>query len=53
MQLAHIGVAVFIIGVTMVTGYQEEKDVRLNRGDTVKVSGYDFRYERSNQRDRP
>ena len=43
MQLAHIGVAVFVIGVTMVTGYQEEKDVRLNRGDTVKVAGYDFR----------
>ncbi|MCA1603493.1 MAG: heme lyase CcmF/NrfE family subunit, partial [Acidobacteria bacterium] len=29
MQLAHLGVAVFIIGVTLVTGYQAEKDVRM------------------------
>ena len=43
MQLAHIGVAVFIIGVTLVTGYQAEKDVRMNTGDTVNVGGYDFR----------
>ena len=43
MQLAHLGVAVFIIGVTLVTGYQAEKDVRMNTGDTVNVGGYDFR----------
>jgi cytochrome c-type biogenesis protein CcmF len=43
MQLAHFGVAVFIIGVTLVTGYQAEKDVRMNAGDTVNVGGYDFR----------
>jgi cytochrome c-type biogenesis protein CcmF len=36
-------VAVFIIGVTLVTGYQAEKDVRMNAGDTVSVGGYDFR----------
>ncbi|MGH9970303.1 MAG: heme lyase CcmF/NrfE family subunit [Pyrinomonadaceae bacterium] len=43
MQLAHVGVAVFIVGVTMVTGYQAEKDVRMNPGETVNVGGYDFR----------
>ncbi|MFN2511644.1 MAG: heme lyase CcmF/NrfE family subunit [Pyrinomonadaceae bacterium] len=43
MHLAHLGVAVFIIGVTLVTGYQAEKDVRMNTGDTVSVGGYDFR----------
>ncbi len=43
MQLAHVGVAVFIIGVTMVTGYQAEKDVRMVNGETVNVGGYDFR----------
>ena len=43
MQLAHLGVAVFIIGVTLVTGYQAEKDVRMSAGDTVNVGGYDFR----------
>jgi cytochrome c-type biogenesis protein CcmF len=43
MQLAHAGVAVFIVGVTLVTGYQSEKDVRMNVGDTVTAGGYSFR----------
>ena len=43
MQLAHLGVAVFIAGVTIVTNYQTEKDVKMNVGDTVNVGGYDFR----------
>ena len=30
MQLAHLGVAVFIVGVTIVTGYQSEQDVRMD-----------------------
>src|SRR5436853_2119065 len=43
MQLAHVGVAVFIAGITVVTSYQNEKDVKMNIGDTVSVGGYDFR----------
>jgi cytochrome c-type biogenesis protein CcmF len=43
MHLAHIGVAVFIVGVTLVTGYESEKDVRMTAGDTVTVGGYIFR----------
>jgi len=43
MHLAHIGVAVFIAGVTVVTSYQTEKDVKMNIGDTVSVGGYEFR----------
>ena len=43
MQIAHLGIAVFVVGVAMVGGYQEEKDVRMEPGDTVKVGGYDFR----------
>jgi cytochrome c-type biogenesis protein CcmF len=42
MQLAHLGVAVFIAGVTVVTSYQTERDVKMNIGDTVKVGGYEF-----------
>jgi len=38
-----VGVAVFIAGVTVVTNYQSEKDVRMNIGDTVNVAGYQFR----------
>lgn len=43
MQLAHVGVAVFIVGVTLVTGYQAEQDVRMLPGDTLSIGGYDFR----------
>jgi cytochrome c-type biogenesis protein CcmF len=44
MQLGHIGIAVFVLGVTLVGGYQEEKDVRMEPGDTVNVGGYDFKF---------
>jgi cytochrome c-type biogenesis protein CcmF len=43
MHLAHIGIAVFVIGITMVKGYETEKDVRMAIGDTVSVGGYTFR----------
>lgn len=42
MQLAHLGVAVSIIGITVVTGYEAEKDLRMDVGDVVHVAGYDF-----------
>jgi cytochrome c-type biogenesis protein CcmF len=45
MQLAHLGVAVFIIGVTVVKGYATERDVRMNIGDTVDAGGYMFRFD--------
>jgi cytochrome c-type biogenesis protein CcmF len=44
MHLAHLGVAVFIVGVTIVTGYQSEQDVRMDVGDTVNAGGYTFRF---------
>ena len=40
MQVAHLGIAIFVIGVTMVGAYQEEKDVRMSAGETVAVGGY-------------
>lgn len=45
MLLAHCGVAVFILGVTIVKGYEIERDVRMAVGDTVTVSDYTFRFE--------
>jgi len=44
MQFAHLGVAVFIIGVTLVKGYETERDVRMDVGDTVLAGGYEFRF---------
>jgi len=43
MHVAHVGIAVFVIGITMVKGYETEKDVRMAVGDTVSVGGYTFR----------
>jgi len=45
MWLAHIGVAVLIVGVTVVKGYETQKDVRMEAGDTVEVGGYVFRFD--------
>ncbi len=44
MHLAHIGVAVFVVGVTMVSAYQDEKDVKLAPGQSVDVAGYHFTF---------
>jgi len=43
MHLAHLGIAVFVVGVTLVKGYEVEKDVRMAAGDTVHVGGYAVR----------
>ena len=45
MQVAHLGIAVFTIGVTMVGSYQEEKDVRMLAGESVSVGGYDIQLQ--------
>jgi cytochrome c-type biogenesis protein CcmF len=42
MLVAHSGVAVFIIGVTMVKSYETETDVRMSVGDTTQAGGYMF-----------
>jgi cytochrome c-type biogenesis protein CcmF len=44
MQLAHLGVAVFVVGITMVGGYQTERDVKMAVGDTTEVGGHVFRF---------
>jgi cytochrome c-type biogenesis protein CcmF len=44
MLLAHLGVGVFVVGVTLVKGYEVERDVRLDVGDSVAVGNYDFRF---------
>lgn len=44
MMLAHIGVAVFCFGVTMVKSYEVERDVQMNIGDTTTVQGYTFKF---------
>jgi cytochrome c-type biogenesis protein CcmF len=45
MWLAHIGIAVFVIGVTFVTQFDIEKDARMTPGQSIELSGYRFRFE--------
>ena len=42
MLLAHVGVAVFVVGVTLVKGYETEQDVRMHFGDSVTTGPYHF-----------
>ena len=43
MLFAHLGVAVFIVGVTLVKGYEVETDVRMEVGDSSHLAGYVFK----------
>jgi cytochrome c-type biogenesis protein CcmF len=45
MMLAHIGVAVFVVGVALVKGYDAERDAKMRTGDTVELKGYVFRLD--------
>src|SRR5688572_14039704 len=45
MLLAHCGVAVFIAGVTLVKGYETERDVRMAVGDSVTLGAYTVRFD--------
>lgn len=42
MQIAHVGVGLFIIGVTVVSSFGEEADMSARVGDTIEVAGYEF-----------
>ncbi len=45
MVLGHIGFAVCILGVAIVSLESYERDVRLAPGDSVEVAGYQFTFE--------
>jgi cytochrome c-type biogenesis protein CcmF len=45
MTLAHFGVAVFILGVTLVKGYETERDLRMAPGEKVAIGGYEFTFK--------
>ena len=49
MVLAHCGVALFIVGVTMVKGFEVEQDLRMNVGQTATIGGYTFQFDGTQQ----
>ena len=44
MTLGHIGIAVFATGVSLTSLYSIEKDLRLDKGETHSMAGYDFSF---------
>ena len=42
MHLAHLGIAVITVGITMVKSYEVERDVRMGLNDTVSIENYSF-----------
>jgi cytochrome c-type biogenesis protein CcmF len=45
MIFGHLGIAVFIIGITLTSLYNQEKDLRMAPGDVYSVAGYQFLFK--------
>jgi cytochrome c-type biogenesis protein CcmF len=42
MVVAHIGIGIFVLGVTFVGAFEEEKEVPMRVGEKVEMAGYEF-----------
>jgi cytochrome c-type biogenesis protein CcmF len=45
MTIAHTGIAVTIVGVTLVSVYESETNVKMNINDRIDVSGYQIEFQ--------
>ncbi|MDJ0927958.1 MAG: heme lyase CcmF/NrfE family subunit [Gammaproteobacteria bacterium] len=45
MQLAHLGLGLFVLGVTVTSSYNVETDLKIKPGETVDVAGYQVRFK--------
>jgi cytochrome c-type biogenesis protein CcmF len=53
MILAHLGIAVFIVGVTSVNSYEVERDVKISPGEVITVDEYTFKFNGVREVDGP
>ncbi|MGB5279727.1 MAG: cytochrome c-type biogenesis CcmF C-terminal domain-containing protein, partial [Arenicellales bacterium] len=44
MSLGHIGIAVFIVGITLTSIYSTEKDLQVNPGESYELAGFNFTF---------
>ncbi|MCK5361222.1 MAG: heme lyase CcmF/NrfE family subunit, partial [Gammaproteobacteria bacterium] len=44
MTLGHIGIAVFIVGITLTSIYSTEKDLQVNPGESYELGGFNFTF---------
>ncbi len=42
MFFGHLGIAIFIVGVALTSIYSTEKDLRIEKGQSYSLGGYDF-----------
>ena len=42
MVVAHVGIGIFVFGVTFVSAFEEEKEVPMRIGEKVEMAGYEF-----------
>ncbi len=45
MVAGHVGLGVFVIGVTMTSAYSIEKDLRVSPDEQINIAGYTFSFE--------
>jgi len=45
MQIAHLGMAVIILGICLTSHYSVEEDVRMAPGDSIDIGSYQFIFE--------
>lgn len=53
MVLGHLGFAVTLIGITLVSNYEMERDVRMEPGETVSLGAYDFKFNALKHKEGP
>ncbi len=44
MSMAHFGIAVFVVGITITSLYSTEKDIRLVKGQSYAIGDYSFEF---------
>jgi len=44
MSLGHLGLAITVIGITMTQNFSIEKDLRMEKGESVEFAGYQFTF---------
>ena len=45
MLMAHIGVGITVIGITLTTVYSQQRNLSMHPGDKVSVGAYQFTFE--------
>jgi cytochrome c-type biogenesis protein CcmF len=53
MVFAHLGVAIMVIGITVVSNFSVEKALKMYPGDVATLSGYDFKFAEVGQKQGP